>query len=311
MMKKGKFFRCMLALGAALALWGVPQAISAPAAEAALLETAAQEAEKGAEAWYWLTSDSKYSKYIDPSSVTSVRSSRGKDGTLVATEIQGWIKTSYAYEGALETIQSYAIGEVLAPENLSYSLALVSINPQNRTIQYLKEDFFNANNEIVWSTTDGRVKEINSQEFDEDYYTAIVDAVFRVGEMKRAAADDRWITLYEDKSGDVTTSVTADTTTMRLKGQNLIYWEWSETKDSAGKTVEIKFIKKSVNVAQGTERIVRASYWSAKTGWQEMEDSYEGAYRTIKESEPAYKGLKRIQAYAKGYSMWVNRYSLG
>ena len=139
----------------------------------------------------------------------------------------------------------------------------------------------------------------------------MVDEVFRVGEMKRAAAADRWIDLWKDESveGQVTTS-TADTTTMRLKGPNLIVWEWQETKDKNGKVLEIKFLKKAVNLSQGTERIVQGDYWSSGTGWKPVEDEYEGAYRAISPNEPAIKGLNRLRAYAKGYSTWVNRYSL-
>lgn len=299
-------------MGICTCLWGGTAFVDGAVTEAAAIaQDSKTELQKAAETWYWLSSDDKYSKFFDPVSVVTVKSAKKENGERVPTEIQAWIKTGYSFGGAKETIDGYGIGAVLQPGQLSYSLAQVTINPQNRTIQYLKEDFYNAKGEVVWSTTEGRVKEINSQEFDEAYYNAVVDEVFRVGEMKRAAAEDRWIDLWKDESvdGQVTTS-TADTTTMRLKGPNLIVWEWQETKDNSGKVLEIKFLKKAVNLSQGTERIVKGDYWSSGTGWKPMEDEYEGAYRAISPNEPASKGLNRLRAYAKGYSTWVNRYSL-
>lgn len=292
-------------------LGGVAFVGPAVAEAAAVPQDSQTEQKQAADAWYWLSSDDNYSKFFDPASVVTVKSAKKASGERVPTEIQAWIKTGYSYGGAKETIESYDIGTLLKPEQLSYSLAQVTINPQNRTIQYLKEDFYDPQGQVVWSTTEGRVKEINSQQFDEAYYNAVVDEVFRVGEMKRAAAEDRWIDLWKEEAEDgQVTSVTADTTTMRLKGSNLILWEWAETKDKNGRVLEIKFVKKAVNLAQGTERIVKGDYWSGGTGWKTLEDEYEGAYRAISPNEPASKGLARLKAFAKGYSHWVNRYSL-
>jgi len=280
-----------------------------PVAEAVAIETAAQ-ANQSNEGWYWLSSDEKYSKFFDPKSVVTIRATNTERGK-VATCIQAWTKTGYDYAGAKETIDSYGISAVVPnPAQLAYSYAQVEVNPQNRTIQYLKEDFYDPQGKVLYSRTAGRVKEVNSQEFDEAFYTAIVDAVFRQGEMKRAAAEDRWISLWEHTVNGITTKVTADTTTMRMKGQNMIVWTWEEVKNAQGGVLEIKFMKKAVNLPQGTERVVKGDYWNSKGGWQAMEDEYDGAYRMIKEGSPEYKGLERLRAFATGYSSWVNRYSL-
>lgn len=273
------------------------------------VQTAAQ-ANQNSEGWYWLSSDDKYSKFFDITSVVTIRSVNTSHGK-VPTCIQAWTKTGYSPGGAKETIDSYDINAVIPdPTKLAYSYAQVEVNPQNRTIQYLEEDFYDAQGKILYSRKDGRVKEVNSQEFDEAFYNAVVDAVFKQGEMKRAAAGDRWIVLWKDVSNGIGTKVTADTTTMRMEGQNLIVWEWEEVTDANGNVLEIKFMKKAVNLPQGTERFVRGEYWSSRTGWQEMGDEYEGAYRMISEKAPEYKGLERLRAFATGYSTWVNRYSL-
>ena len=260
--------------------------------------------------WYWLSSDEKYSNFFDPASVVataSVETARGR----VPTEIEAYIKTGYSYGGAQETIAAYGIGAVIPdPAQLAFSVALLKVNPQNRTVQYMKEDFYDASGRVLWSHTDGREKEINSQSFDEQYYDAIVDHVFHQHELERRVAQDRWQDLWTSEVDGLTTTAIADTTTMRRKGDNLIYWEWDTVKNVAGDTLEIKFLKKAVNLPQGTERIVAAHYWSGQTGWKDMEDDMGGAYRLIKSGMPQADGLTVLRLYAKDHAAWVDRYRI-
>ena len=270
---------------------------------------AAAQAEEG---WYWLASDNKYSKYFDPTSVKVLKSSKRDNGREIATEIEAWTKTTYSYDGAAETIDNYDIKSLLPdPSRLNYSLALLKINPQNRTIQYAREDFYDSRGRVIWSKAEGRIKEINSQSFDEDFYCAIVDEVFRQGEIERKNAPDRWIDLCKiiNRDGSITT-ITADTTTMRLKGSNLIVWEWQDTRDANGNVLEIRFMKKAVNLPQGTERITNGEMWTPQHAWRELDDENDGAYVMINGDAPEYNGLVRLRAFAKGYSSWVNRYSI-
>lgn len=264
--------------------------------------------------WFWLDSNDKYSKYFEPDSVTVKKKVVTSDGREIAIEIEAWTKTTFSYEGATETIKNYGIENILPdPKNLAYSLALLRVNPQNRTLQYVREDFYNAQDQVVWSKEEGRVKEINTRSFDEEFYCAIVDEVFQMGERdrKRASTAERWIDLwtYTDSSG-ATTTLSADTTTMRLKGANLVLWEWQVTKDASGKTSEIRFMKKAVNLTQGTESIKDGQIWTPNNSWQNLKDEYDGAYRMIKSDEPDYKGLVRLRAYVKNNPRWVSRYSL-
>lgn len=262
--------------------------------------------------WYWLFADDRYSKFFEPESVKVEKKVVTGDGREIPIEIEAWTKTSYSYEGAAETIKNYGIANILPdPHSLSYSVALLRINPQNRTLQYAREDFYNDKNEVVWSKGEGRVKEINSQSFDEDFYCAIVDAVFDFNETEHKIAEDRWIDLYTftNSNGD-TVNLTADTTTMRLKGSNLLLWEWETTKDSTGHTLQIRFMKKAVNLTQGTEVIKGGRIWTPTNSWQDLVDENDGAYRMIKGDEPDYKGLVRLRAYVKNNSRWVCRYSL-
>ncbi|MBR4153625.1 MAG: hypothetical protein IKT98_11820 [Selenomonadaceae bacterium] len=264
--------------------------------------------------WFWLDSNDKYSKYFDPDSVTIKKKVVTNDGREIAIEIEAWTKTTYSYEGAAETIKNYGIENILPDaKSLSYSLALLRVNPQNRTLQYVREDFYNDKEQVVWSKEEGRIKEINTRSFDEEFYCAIVDEVFRLGERdrKRAPTEERWIDLWSYTAADgSTTTLSADTTTMRLKGSNLILWEWQVTKDKQGRTTEIRFMKKAVNLTQGTEVIKDGQMWTPNNSWQDIKDEFDGAYRMINSDEPDYKGLVRLRAYAKNNSRWVTRYSL-
>ena len=263
--------------------------------------------------WFYLSADDKYGKFFEPDSVKVVKKVKTSNGKEIPTEIEAWTKTTYTYEGAAMTIDNYDLKSILPdPKMLAYSIALLRINPQNRTIQYAREDFYDSTGKLTWSTTEEKIKEINVQSFDEIFYAAIVDEVFRHGEMDRKNAKDRWIDLWTatDDEGN-TTTVTADTTTMRLKGSNLILWEWQETKNPAGKVIEIRFMKKAVNLSQGTEKISTGDIWTPQSaGWNNLEDENGGAYRMIHGDAPEYKGLVRLRAFAKGYSTWVNRYSI-
>ena len=136
--------------------------------------------------WFWLDSNDNYSKYFDPNSVTVTKKVVTNDGREIAIEIEAWTKTTYSYEGAAETIKNYGIAKILPdPRSLSYSLALLRVNPQNRTLQYVREDFYDANDKVVWSKEAGGVKEITARSFDEEFYCAIVDEVFQMGERDR------------------------------------------------------------------------------------------------------------------------------
>lgn len=262
--------------------------------------------------WYWLFADDRYSKFFDPNSVKVEKKVVTSDGREIPIEIEAWTKTSYTYEGAAETIKTYGIANILPdPAALSYSVALLRINPQNRTLQYAREDFYNDKNEVIWSDGERHVKEINSQSFDEDFYCAIVDEVFNFNEGDHKIAADRWIELYSytKENGD-TVNLTADTTTMRLKGSNLVLWEWETTKNQAGQTLQIRFMKKAVNLTQGTEVIKSGRIWTPNNAWKDLVDENDGAYRMIKGDEPDYKGLVQLRAYVKKNSRWVCRYSL-
>ena len=102
--------------------------------------------------WFWLDSNDKYSKYFEPDSVTVKKKVVTSDGREIAIEIEAWTKTTFTYEGATETIKNYGIANILPdPKNLAYSLALLRVNPQNRTLQYVREDFYNDKDQVVWS----------------------------------------------------------------------------------------------------------------------------------------------------------------
>lgn len=256
--------------------------------------------------WKDISSDGKYGKMFAPATIKKLEETNG-----VATRIRATIKTTYDAEAAVETIANYEIGNVLTdPSQLAYSIAEVEVSPQHRTVTYVSEQFFDANDKVIWSKIyDPRTeKEINSMSFEEDYYTSIIDAVFYQGEAARCKAQDRWISLWQITNPDGTsTSVMADTSTMRQRGEDsLIYWEWQEQKDVLGQVKEIKFVKKVLNLTQNSQKILKGRIWTAEQGWQEI--TAVGAYEKISPKGPAAGGLQRMKAYKKGYQYWLNRY---
>ena len=277
----------------------------------------AQQTAKAVQAepsWYWLGSDDKYSKYFDPASVVitaSVATDRGK----VPTEIKVWTKTTYSYGGAQETLEAYGLNSKFPdPNQLAYSTAQLVIKPQYRTIQYAAEHFYNKNGEIIWSKADPKAveKEINSQQFDEDFYAAAVDQAFHQNvEKERVTAKNRWLTVFDVTTTDgVRTHIKADTSTMRMHGENLVFWQWQETKDHSGQVREIKFLKMAVNLPQATEKAIAGKYWTPAEGWKSLEAAIDGQYRMVTPNSPEYKYIVELRHYVENNYAWVHRYSL-
>ncbi|MBQ1855632.1 MAG: hypothetical protein II137_03435, partial [Anaerovibrio sp.] len=257
--------------------------------------------------WYWISSDDKYSKFYATDKVQVLRSFGN-----IAVQINAWTKTTYSPAGAQETLDNYGIKDI-DPAQLAYSLAEVEVNPQNRTLAYLNESFYDKDDNKLWEKVYSpvRPKEMNSQEFDEDFYCYIVDSIFSQGENERRKADDRWLQLWQDapNGGGVVYSM-ADTSTMRLKGQNIIFWEWQEKKSSASEVESIIFQKKAVNIPMYTEKVIRVMTWNATTGWKDITNTTDGMYHVIEAGTNSEKALKALKVYEGGHESWVKRYSL-
>ena len=245
-----------------------------------------QPATAQADGWYWLSSDSKYSKYYDPKSVYTAESAKGPQGdTPIA--LKAWTRTDYAYAGARETIAAYKLQNVIPdPGKFAYSYAKVLVSPQNRTLQYLEEAFYDKQGNRLWPA-------FNSNR-----------------EQERAKSRDRWLSLWEQTTVDGNRiSMMTDTTTLRLRGDNLIGWFWQETKDNNGAVLEIKFLKLAINLPQGSEKVVSGRYWSQQTGWTTLRD-IDGIYRAIRKNTPKYEGLEMLRIYVQDHRSWVQRYQL-
>ena len=123
--------------------------------------------------WYWISSDDKYSKYFSMTRITTVSSQNN-----IPTCIEDWIKTGYAPGGAAETIANMKL-PINDPNQLVYSLARVQINPQERTLRYMEEIFYDKDGKALYTLKyDNPVnKDINSQSFDEKFYAMIVTCI--------------------------------------------------------------------------------------------------------------------------------------
>ncbi len=256
--------------------------------------------------WYWISSDDKYSKFYAPAKVQVIRSFGH-----TAVQISAWTKTNYSYAGAKETLDNYGLDDI-KPNDLVYSVAEVEVDPQNRTLAYINETFFNKNDEKIWEKeySPVRPKEINSQEFDEDFYCFIVDTVFGLGENERRQASDRWLPLWQAATSGGTTYSMADTTTMRVKGENIIFWEWQEEKNANDEVTNIVFQKKAVNIPQYTEKVIRILNWTPENGWKDVTDTTDGMYSAIEKESNSETALKALKVYEGDHESWVRRYSL-
>ena len=264
--------------------------------------------------WYWLASDDKYSKYFDPESVVVTRTVETAHGK-VPTEIQVWTKTTYSYGGAKDTLAAYGLSDKFPDASkLNFSTAQLVIRPQFRTVQCVAEHFYDAGGAVIWSEANAaaKEKEVNSQNFNEDFYAAAVDQAFHQNrEMERVNAKNRWLTVFDSTSPDgVYTHTKVDTSTVRMQGSNLVFWQWQEIKDSAGQVMEIKFLKMAVNLPQATEKAIAGQYWTPNGGWQSLEAAIDGQYRMVSRNSEEYRYILELRNYVENHSAWVHRYGL-
>ena len=281
--------------------------------QSAAAETGSQTGAKEQQ-WYWLASDDNYSKYYDPESVVVTRTVETAHGQ-VPTEIQVWTKTSYSYGGAKDTLAAYGLSDKYPDAaKLNFSTAQLVIRPQFRTVQCIAEHFYDKNGEVIWSEANpaAKEKEINSQNFNEDFYAAAVDQAFHQSrEMERVNAKNRWLTVFDSTSPDgVYTHIKVDTSTMRMQGSNLVFWQRQEVKDSNGQVMEIKFMKMAVNLPQATEKAVAGQYWTPSGGWKSLEAAIDGQYRMVSRTSEEYRYILELRNYVENHSAWVHRYGL-
>ena len=281
--------------------------------QAASAETGSRTENKEQQ-WYWLASDDNYSKYYDPESVVVTRTVETAHGQ-VPTEIQVWTKTTYSYGGAKDTLAAYGLSDKYPDAaKLNFSTAQLVIRPQFRTVQCIAEHFYDKNGEVIWSEANpaAKEKEINSQNFNEDFYAAAVDQAFHQSrEMERVNAKNRWLTVFDSTSPDgVYTHIKVDTSTMRMQGSNLVFWQWQEVKDSNGQVMEIKFMKMAVNLPQATEKAVAGQYWTPSGGWKSLEAAIDGQYRMVSRTSEEYRYILELRNYVENHSAWVHRYGL-
>lgn len=256
--------------------------------------------------WNWITSDDKYGKFYAPERVCIVSKQNN-----VPTRIEAWIKTAYTPGGAAETIPAMGLSkEITNPNSLKYSLALIDINPQERTLEYSQEIFYDNKGTVLASHkyTAPKVKEINSQSFDENFYDAIVDQVFGQGETTRAKATDRWAPLWQKTNAGTVISAAADTTTIRKSGSDIIVWVWQETKNSSKAVTDIKFYKKAYNLSSYSYKIISFSEWTPSSKWKSNNASLAGKYSSIIPDSNEDTELRMIKQYSDAHSAWVDRY---
>ena len=252
--------------------------------------------------WYWINSDDKYSKYFSMTRINTVSSQNG-----IPTCIEDWIKTGYAPGGAAEAIANMKL-PINDPNQLSYSLALVRMDPQQRTFWYMEEIFYDKDGKALYTLRHQTPikKEINSQSFDEKFYAMIVDRVFNKGEGGRLIAKDRWLTLWQNSSG----TSSADTATLRKVGDNAYVWIWQENKNADGQTVSINFMKKEYNLQNMSAATLNNNYWGYDTGWVDKSGQLDKTMHSIIPESSEDAEFAKIKQYVADNLAWASRYQL-
>lgn len=252
--------------------------------------------------WYWISSDDKYSKYFSLTRINTISSQSN-----IPTCIEDWIKTGYSEEGAAETISNMKL-PIKNPNDLSYSLARIQINPQERTLRYMEEIFYDKDGKALFTLKHEKPinKDINSQSFDEKFYAMIVDRVFNKGEGSRLSSNARWLGLWNNKTGDSS----ADTATLRQVGNNVFVWIWQENKDDKGNVTSIQFMKKEYDIQNLTARTLKYNYWSADTGWIDKTPNIDKNMHSIIPESNEDIEFKKIRYYANKYADWAKRYQI-
>lgn len=251
--------------------------------------------------WYWISSDNKFTKYFSPKEVKVIANQNG-----IPTLIQDYIKTGYSELGAVETIKSMKLN-IADPKVLSYSIAKVWVNPQNRTIRYMEETFYTKDNKAIYKNIpkNPRVKPINSQAFDEKFYTYIVDQVYHQGETKYLNSKDRWLTIWDNASGDNA----ADTSAMYQVKDHVITWLWRNNKEQ-GKVVSINFVQKDFDIKNHTVRTMIEYKWTPQRGWETIISSPETKMRQIKSGTLEAAEFDKIRSFALRNPVWTCRYQI-
>ncbi len=252
--------------------------------------------------WYWINSDDKYSKYFSMTRINVVSSKNN-----IPTCIEDWIRTGYAPGGAAEAIQNMKL-PINDPNELVYSLARIQINPQERTLSYLEEIFYDKDGKVLYTQVNSNPikKDINSQSFDEKFYAMIVDRVFNKGEGGRLIAKDRWLNLWSNS----TSSSSADTATLRQIDNNVIVWMWQENKDENGNVKTIEFMKKEYDLKSISARILKYNYWSFDTGWVDRTASLDKNIHSIIPESTEDIEFSKIKQYVTANPSWAKRYQL-
>ncbi len=252
--------------------------------------------------WYWISSDDKYSKYF---SMTRINITARENN--IPTCIDDWIKTGYAPGGAAEAIKNMNL-PIQDPNEMTYSLAHIQINPQERTLSYLEEIFYNKDGKALYTLKydNPRIRDINSQSFDEKFYAMIVDRVFNKGEGGRLISKERWLNLWSNAAGDSS----ADTATLRQIGNNVITWVWQENKNDDGVVNSIQFMKKEYNLQNLSARTLKYSYWSADSGWVDNTPSLDKNMHSIIPESTEDLEFQKIKSYAANNPSWAQRYQI-
>lgn len=175
--------------------------------------------------WKWFYSDDYYSEYINLNSLNVIKNS---DGSIDHIEV--WTKTTYDDAGRNGVIKDYDLQNVPYIEQLTNSMGLLYIKPNERQYFLKQEIFYNDNGSSLWSNDKNTIQwqEICPNDYMERYLTYITDYVFHDGKSIDFAMwqnNNRWVLIDDSSTLDgKKQKFFIDKLSMRKHNEEISYW---------------------------------------------------------------------------------------
>ncbi|MBP2659144.1 MAG: hypothetical protein H6Q69_2176 [Firmicutes bacterium] len=262
--------------------------------------------------WYWYYSSEYITQFCDMNSIKIIRDYNGN-----IDKIEAWVKTTYSYEGAQDTIKGYELTSVPNINQLSYSLEKICIKPQTRKIASKQEVFYNSEGSSLWSnehqdySLNWNIVSPNSS--NEREFSIIVDEVYNSGKLiefeKWKDGNGRWIGLSSKNTDEGSVQNTwFDSMSIILDNDRVFFWTFhKDIKD--GITVTKNYNRWVYDINCNTMQLITMSVWEKDRGLILDNKTVTGkASSIIPESSGEY-WTSTIKKYINDNRDYINRYS--
>lgn len=261
--------------------------------------------------WEWIESNDYYGKFIDSNSIEIHREpiSNRLDYIYV------WAKIVYSYEGARRHCNSYNLK--LSPDNLSYSLMKLKLNPRYSQVIRERIVFYDKNNEVLYENrNDNNSFDVYYHKFYAPYLYYTVDKITDNHEYLRYKSNERYKYFVSTELNEKENYFEyLDTMTMRNHNDYYsgYFWQVFQDKNTKERVAvwlsELKFDKnkKTIESQRIYLRNGENEYWR-------YDIPFELRQKEKEECIPDSFGEQlrdNVVAYFDSNFSWANRYNEG